>query len=359
MKVVVIGAYGYTGRLICMELREAGISFAIAGRNSEKLAALQAELALTGPCLAGDIRDEKFVSALMDHAGLLINCAGPFAQESQQLLRAVAKSGQIYLDISGEVGFLKMSRETYHETAKKSGALIIHGCAFESAIADCVLQLAARNHSSLGEVRTFYWFNTKRISPGSRITMKLAKFYPVWNIYNRAWAENSSSNQYDVTWENEGQVYKALIYPLPEIAFAAWNYNPVVAASYLLLSPDEARFARAVPAADEDISVVLEELKKKKQVGPSEAERRDHRSVILVSAVFDGGVHENIKVECRDMYRVTAQIICNSVLKLRESRGHFAGVLSPAAIFEKEEEKLLDNLLVKRTKDNSIQFSLC
>jgi len=43
-KVLVYGATGYTGKLICLRLKELNINFAIAGRNKAKIAELSSQL---------------------------------------------------------------------------------------------------------------------------------------------------------------------------------------------------------------------------------------------------------------------------------------------------------------------------
>ena len=44
MRISIVGAYGYTGRLICAELENVGTPFSIFGRNEKKLEELKEKL---------------------------------------------------------------------------------------------------------------------------------------------------------------------------------------------------------------------------------------------------------------------------------------------------------------------------
>ena len=65
----------------------------------------------------GDILDKAFACRLATNFNLLINCAGPFTEESAVLLEEAVKNGTHYIDISGEIGFVKSSYEKYDAIA--------------------------------------------------------------------------------------------------------------------------------------------------------------------------------------------------------------------------------------------------
>ena len=75
----------------------------------------------------------------------------------------------------GEIGFIKKSKDYLQEISVNNKSLIIHGCAFESLVSDLILQ-SLRKKNEIKSVKTFYKFNQKKVSPGTRITMKLSKY---------------------------------------------------------------------------------------------------------------------------------------------------------------------------------------
>ena len=92
MRISIIGAYGYTGRLICAELENAGIPFSIFGRNEKKIEELKEKLKSVSLALALDMRKEEDVQLVIDESDLIVNCAGPFTEEAQLLTRSAAKN---------------------------------------------------------------------------------------------------------------------------------------------------------------------------------------------------------------------------------------------------------------------------
>lgn len=360
MRITVIGAYGYTGQLICHELLEAGILFSIAGRNSEKLEALK--MALTGidQSFHIDLRLQSDVDHIVSVSDIIINCAGPFTEESALLLEKVASSGKIYLDISGEVGFIKNSRENYHQKAIESNSLIIHGCAFESMIADLLIQMENPDEKKIQIIRTFYWFNQMKTSPGTRITMKLSKFRKNLKISGNRWIEcDFATDKFDVQWSPKMQPLRAIPYPLPEIAYSYWNYNPEVAESYLLLTKEEAKYVMPVTKSSDQLFSTLENLRIRKIAGPTKQEREDQRSCIILYLMDDKSSEKHLLIESKDMYQTTAKVIVSTIQKIRKSTKIASGVISPASLFTKQEKVLLKMLNVDLISSKTISIQPC
>ena len=99
--VVVYGASGYTGRLVCEYLREHNVPFTAAGRDKDKV---QAGLA-TVPGLETvehEIAEVKHtVEALTElFAGsrVVCNLVGPFIRYGREVAEAAAAAGCHYLD---------------------------------------------------------------------------------------------------------------------------------------------------------------------------------------------------------------------------------------------------------------------
>lgn len=350
MRITVIGAYGYTGRLICNELENHGLKFSIAGRDEAKLKRFKTTLKTNPDSFPGDILEDQIAKKIIADSDILINCAGPFTEESQNFLALVSASGKIYLDITGEIGFLKNSRESFHETALKSNTLIIHGCAFESLLVDLVLQIVSRE-ADIKEIQTLYWFNNKRVSPGSRLTMKLSKFRIPLTIQDGTWSHNETSAQ-TITRESDQQKYSAVSYPLPEVAFAFWKYKVEFAATYLLLNPAEAQFINRDTVLDGNSNEELRRLRQKKQDGPTENERADQRSEIRIAIKLKNNSAKFFLIENRDMYQTTAVAIRLAVQKIMSGVSIY-GVRNPASLFENEEEKTIKALNSKLTEEKN------
>ena len=134
MRISIVGAYGFTGKIICEEFNKIKYSYSIYGRNINALNELKKGNSNIKNSKSINLRIIGDVNYLIENSDVIINCAGPFSEESLLLVKNVAKSGKIYLDISGEIGFIKNSRDYLQEISVKNKSLIIHGCAFESLV---------------------------------------------------------------------------------------------------------------------------------------------------------------------------------------------------------------------------------
>ena len=90
--VVVYGASGYTGRLVCEYLREYNIPFIAAGRSAEKLnAAMKANVAGIETADYEVVEVPHTVAALTElfnGASVVLNTVGPFAKFGGEVVQA-------------------------------------------------------------------------------------------------------------------------------------------------------------------------------------------------------------------------------------------------------------------------------
>lgn len=112
-----------------------GLRPILAGRNSEKVALLSAELGLEHRAFTLD--DEAAVdSALIDVAAVL-HCAGPFSQTSKPMVAGCLRTKTHYLDITGEVAVFEAIAARDAE-AKAAGVMLLPGVGFDVVPSDCL-----------------------------------------------------------------------------------------------------------------------------------------------------------------------------------------------------------------------------
>jgi short subunit dehydrogenase-like uncharacterized protein len=149
--ITLFGATGFTGRLIAHALTEEGLSFRLAGRSGDKLAALSAQLPGRPAWLIADAAQPASLPGLFQGTRLLVNCAGPFTDLGERVVARAALSGVHYLDITNELGFVFRARG-YDEMARKNGGALVPACGFEVALADAAAAIAARTEEALGTI---------------------------------------------------------------------------------------------------------------------------------------------------------------------------------------------------------------
>ncbi len=144
--VVVYGASGYTGRLICEYLREYNLPFVAAGRSEDKLtASMSSNVAGIETADYEVVAVDHEVGALTDlfkGASVVLNTVGPFATHGPEVVEACLAAGAHYLDTTGEQDWLITCDEKYGADFEAAGLLIAPGVAQMYTTGEIAAQLA-------------------------------------------------------------------------------------------------------------------------------------------------------------------------------------------------------------------------
>ena len=130
--VVVYGASGYTGRLICEYLRELNVPFIAAGRNKELLADVVGRIPGIETASYDVVEVEHTVealTALFTGAQVVCNTVGPFISFGDDVAEAALAAGCHYLDTTGEQNWLLHAQERWGQKFADAGLLLSPGIA--------------------------------------------------------------------------------------------------------------------------------------------------------------------------------------------------------------------------------------
>ncbi len=131
--VVVYGASGYTGRLVCEYLREFGIPFIAAGRSADKVQA-----AMTSNVAGIETANYEVVEVahttdaltrLFKGASVVLNTVGPFAKFGHEVVQACLAAKCHYTDTTGEQDWLITLEQEYGAKFGSAGLLLSPGLA--------------------------------------------------------------------------------------------------------------------------------------------------------------------------------------------------------------------------------------
>jgi short subunit dehydrogenase-like uncharacterized protein len=131
-KVVVYGASGYTGRLVCEYLREFNVPFIAAGRDKARIAEALETVPGIGTVEHEIIEVEHAVgplSELFDGASVVCNMVGPFAEYGAEVVEACLAAGCHYVDTTGEQDWLIHAEAAYGGRMAAAGLLLAPGVA--------------------------------------------------------------------------------------------------------------------------------------------------------------------------------------------------------------------------------------
>ena len=133
--IVLLGATGFTGRLIAERLvssAPASARIALAGRNQAKLDEVAAGLSREVALCTVDATDPRGLKSLAESTRVLMTTVGPYSQHGDPVVAACAAAGTDYLDLCGEPEFVDETYLRHHATALASGARLVHACGFDS-----------------------------------------------------------------------------------------------------------------------------------------------------------------------------------------------------------------------------------
>jgi short subunit dehydrogenase-like uncharacterized protein len=138
--LVLLGATGFTGKLVAQYLNRHDMKWAIAGRNRDKLEAVAAGLGSPSsgnvPIVVADALEPEACAKLAARTKVVCTTVGPYAKYGSTVVAACAGAGTHYCDLTGEVHWMREMIDAHHETARRTGARIVHTCGFDSIPSD-------------------------------------------------------------------------------------------------------------------------------------------------------------------------------------------------------------------------------
>jgi short subunit dehydrogenase-like uncharacterized protein len=157
--LVVFGATGFVGQLVCQYLLEQSdkeaFTWAIAGRSPDKLDQLATTLgsrAANLPRLMANANDEASLRKVCEQTRVVISTVGPYALYGEPLVKVCAATGTHYGDLTGEPQWIRRMLQRYEASAQASGAHIVHCCGFDSIPSDLgVYYLQQQAQQAFGE----------------------------------------------------------------------------------------------------------------------------------------------------------------------------------------------------------------
>ena len=125
--VIVYGASGYTGRLVCEYLRELQVPFIAAGRDAKRTQAVLDKVPGIETAEYEVVEVAHNVDALtklFDGASVVSNMVGPFINFGTEVVQACHAAGCHYLDTTGEQDWMLVAKEEWGRKFADKGLLL-------------------------------------------------------------------------------------------------------------------------------------------------------------------------------------------------------------------------------------------
>jgi short subunit dehydrogenase-like uncharacterized protein len=139
-KLMIYGASGYTGRMAAEHARASNLSLVLAGRSHGPLARLGEKL--NADYRVFDLLEKDAIDSALTDVSVLLNCAGPYMDTAEPLMRAAIRAGVHYLDIAAELDSYRLA-EKLDDEAQAAGVMLLPGSGGSVAILGCLAGHAA------------------------------------------------------------------------------------------------------------------------------------------------------------------------------------------------------------------------
>jgi short subunit dehydrogenase-like uncharacterized protein len=229
--VVVYGASGYTGRLVCEYLREYQVPFTAAGRDKARIA--EALDKVPGiDTIEHDIvevaHEVQPLAELFGGASVVCNTVGPFAQYGGEVVEACISAGCHYLDTTGEQDWLVVCDERYGPQMAAKNLLLAPGIAQMYTTSEIAAQLCLEKPGVDTLDVLVFWKGTPTVASTLTILVNacLSKAYYLEQNQYAEWP--ADAGLYDVVVP--GQHETGLALPWGGMSHPVWfKHDPRVA----------------------------------------------------------------------------------------------------------------------------------
>ncbi|MGZ3443590.1 MAG: saccharopine dehydrogenase family protein, partial [Polyangia bacterium] len=311
LAVVVYGATGFTGRLVCAELQRRKVRFAVAGRDQAKLTALSESLATAQPeVLVAALDDRAALEAAIARGRVVLACAGPFARMGEPVREAALAARRHYLDITGETEYMQATAAR-DEAAKERGVALVNAVGFDVVPTDAAAVLASDAAGGKPELlRIAIQFGGRATQGTTRSALESADKGGLAYIGGQYVSEPVAADRWQVAFPPPIGDRVCVSIPWGDLATAPRSTGARTVRTYMAVTPTVARVMPLVGLASKALSWgparrLAEHWVSSLPEGPSDAERARARCAIVAEAQ-NGARTARAWVTAGDGYDLTA-----------------------------------------------------
>ena len=229
--VIVYGASGYTGRLVCEYLREFNVPFVAAGRDKARIQEAMDKVPGIDTIdheIIEVAHDVAPLTELFDGARVVLNTVGPFAQYGREVVEACIATGCHYLDTTGEQDWLIVCDEEYSQRMAEKNLLLAPGIAQMYTTSEIAAQLCLEKPGVDTLDVLVFWKGTPTVASTRTILVNacLSKAYYLEQNQYAEWP--ADAGLYDVAIPGQHEIGLAL--PWGGMSHPVWfKHDPRVA----------------------------------------------------------------------------------------------------------------------------------
>ncbi|MDB5360403.1 MAG: saccharopine dehydrogenase [Rhodospirillales bacterium] len=316
--VAVYGAAGHTGRFVVRELLRRGFAVIAIGRDEAKLAAADFPVGVRREVAA--LEDPASTARALAGAAAVINCAGPFLDTAEPLVRAALQARIPYLDVTAEQASAQAIFERYAAPAEAAGVAIIPAMGFYGGLSDLLATAAMGDWARADEARIGIALDSWRPTEGTRVT-----------------GRRNTARRVTIS---EGKL-QPLADPPPN---AVWLFAEPFGAQEMVELPftEAILIGRHLQVSELHTylnTAPLGDLRDAATPPPvaADASGRSAQTFLVEVEVRQGSTVRRATVRGRDIYAITAPLVVEAVGRVLNNATGQGGVFAPGALFDAED----------------------
>ena len=166
--IAVVGATGFTGKLVVADLQRRGTAVRAIGRNPAKLDAIAAQH--TGVETRAVAWNAAAIAGALEGCAAVIACAGPFAEVGHPAAEGAVQAGVPYCDSTGEQVFIRWVFDALDARARTAGIPMVPAAGFDYVPGDLGAAILGEGMGPLERIDIVYGTQSGATSVGTRVS---------------------------------------------------------------------------------------------------------------------------------------------------------------------------------------------
>jgi hypothetical protein len=317
--VLVFGAAGHTAAFVVQSLLRHGHNVLLAGRNMAKLRAAFPRVPDSQFRLL-DIEDTDLMLRTVAEASIVVNCAGPFADTTEQLLHAAIETGAHYIDIAAEQNPARAVFERWDDRVSAAGVVAVPAMGFYGGLGDLLATAAMGDWPDADAIELYTALDSWHPTAGTRRT-----------------GQRNSGRRLIYT---DGQLQPApLTPPRSRWRFAAAFGEQDMVGIFLadvITIPNHLQ-ARNVSAWINEAPMADLHSSETPAPVPVDDSGRSAQRFTVQAVARRGGIERRAAASGQDIYAVTGPMVGQAVTRILAADGRHRGSFSAGQLFDARE----------------------
>lgn len=313
--VAVFGAPGYTGRFVVAELLRRGLTPIAIARSADALSKADFRGGEVS-CRRATVEDLDSLARALDGARAVINCAGPFVDTAEAVGSAALRAGAHYLDVAAEQGTVRSTLEKFDEPGRKSGLSFVPSMAFYGGLADLMVSSISSGWDAVDSVEILMGMDSWHPTKATRNTIERNLVGNLMITGGRL--TPAASPPATKRWNHPGEFQDQVIVEVPFAEAILISQHKKVSELHNYLP-----------------QIAVHEVLDTRTPNPKAADAmgRSTQEFTVDVVVTRGSERRRAISRGRDIYAVTAPLVCEAVVRLLTGEIS-GGTHTPGEIFD-------------------------